>query len=300
MRLISKSLPATAVITLALVMCVRAQDSRPKFEVASVKPYEEATSGPMNFNGFLGQPGGRFAVSGVNLKTVITYAYRLHDEQLIGGPGWISSDLWDIGAAAEEGTVSAASKSFDPAVPDTIALMIQSLLEDRFHLKLHREKKELPTYDLVIIRGRSKIRLSDDQTPPIAFLPGSEPAPARSAQRAGPPPPPRGSLNMFNTPFLSIMQGRAVPLSYIAGSLAVTLRREVVDKTNLTGLYDFKLQWTPDSIALGNTSSPTPASSSSGLSLFTALQEQLGLKLESSKGPVEVLVIDSVSRPTEN
>jgi uncharacterized protein (TIGR03435 family) len=105
---------------------------------------------------------------------------------------------------------------------------------------------------------------------------------------------------MFGTPFGSTLQGKAVPLSYLAGGLAVQLRRAVVDKTNLKGLYDFKVQWMPDPIALGITSQGAQGTGSSGPSIFTALQEQLGLKLESARGPVEVLVIDSVSKPTEN
>jgi uncharacterized protein (TIGR03435 family) len=105
---------------------------------------------------------------------------------------------------------------------------------------------------------------------------------------------------MFGTPFSSTLQGKAVALSYLAGGLAVQLRRAVVDKTNLKGLYDFKLWWVPDPIMLGTASPGAQATGSSGPSIFTAIQEQLGLKLESARGPVEVLVIDSVSRPTEN
>ena len=105
---------------------------------------------------------------------------------------------------------------------------------------------------------------------------------------------------MFGTPFSSTLQGKAVPLSYLAGGLAIQLRRAVVDKTNLNGLYDFKLQWVPDPITLGTASPGAQATASQGPSIFTALQEQLGLKLESARGPVEVLVIDSVQKPSEN
>jgi uncharacterized protein (TIGR03435 family) len=90
----------------------------------------------MDFSGFQAQPGGRFRVAGLNLKTLITYAYRLHADQIIGGSDWTSSDLWEITAKAAAGTVPAVPKSFDPAVPDMMAQMVQVLIEERFHLKL--------------------------------------------------------------------------------------------------------------------------------------------------------------------
>src|SRR5215469_16922151 len=110
---------------------------------ATVKPYVESSSGPMEFSGFQAQPGGRFRVAGVNLKTLITYAYGLRDDQIIGGPDWISSDLWEVTAKAEEGSAPLVPKTFDPAVPDTMAKMVRALIEERFHLKLRRENREL-------------------------------------------------------------------------------------------------------------------------------------------------------------
>jgi uncharacterized protein (TIGR03435 family) len=116
--------------------------------------------------------------------------------------------------------------------------MVQALIEERFHLKLRRENKELPTYELLVSNGGPKIQRSDDQTPPIPAQPTNGPVAPTGRQGAGPPTPRRGTLSMFYTPFSSTLQGRAVPLSYFAGGLALQLRRAVVDKTKLNGLYD--------------------------------------------------------------
>jgi uncharacterized protein (TIGR03435 family) len=276
------------------------RQSKPAFEVTSVKPYSEGND-RADFSGFLSHPGGHFHVAGVDLKMLITYAYRLRDEQIVGGPAWVSSALWEVSAKAEDSSVPATPTTFDPAVPDAMALMVQSLIEDRFHLISHREVKELSTYDLIISKGGPKIQKAKDQAPSIPGQPTKEPSPTRKSGNS-PPSPPRGALNMFNSPSGSTLQGAAIPLSYLANGLAISLRRAVVDRTNLTGLYDFKLQWAQDPMMLGITASggANRSSAPSGPSIFTAVQEQLGLKLESSKGPVEVLVIDSLSKPTEN
>ncbi len=263
--------------------------SKLAFEVTSVKPYSEGSPDPADFSGFLSHPGGHFRVAGVDLKMLLTYAYRLRDEQIVGGPAWISSALWEVSAKAEDSSIPATPATFDPAVPDAMAVMVQALIEDRFHLRSHREVKELPTYDLVINKGGQKIQKSSDQTRSIPEQPASN----RSQS------PPRGALNMSNGPSGSTLQGKAVPLSYLANGLAISLRRAVVDRTNLKGLYDFKLQWAQDPMMSG-INTPGAAVGSAGPSIFTAIQEQLGLKLQSSKGPVEVLVIDSVSKPSEN
>jgi uncharacterized protein (TIGR03435 family) len=160
-----------AALLIAIAPSARAQSSRPQFEVALVKPYVESSSGPMDFFGFQAQPGGRFRVAGVNLKALISCAYRLRDYQIIGGPDWTSSDLWEITAKAAEGGIPVEPKSFDPTVPDTVAQMVQTLIEERFHLKLRRENRQLPTYELVVSNGGPKIQRSDDQTPPIPGQP---------------------------------------------------------------------------------------------------------------------------------
>jgi uncharacterized protein (TIGR03435 family) len=158
-------------------------------------------------------------------------------------------------------------------------LMVQSLLEERFNLKFHSEVKELPVYDLLVGKGGIKMKLTDDQTPLTVRV--------------------RGTLLVEQ----DHLQGIARPLSGLAVGLSDLLGLIVIDKTNLSGLYDFKMKWTPDvnqsTGIFGAVNVPTRENQNAP-SIFTAIQEQLGLKLESSKGPVKVLVIDSVQKPSEN
>jgi uncharacterized protein (TIGR03435 family) len=143
--------------------------------------------------------------------------------------------------------------------------MVQSLIENRFQFTFHRDTKELPVYELSIAKNGPKIKVSTDQTPGV--------------RRVG-----RGEIEV-----------QAVPFASFAYLLARQLDHALIDRTNLKGLYDIKLQWSTElrAGAESSTSSDRP-------SIFTALQEQLGFKLESTKGPVDVLVIDSAQRPTEN
>jgi uncharacterized protein (TIGR03435 family) len=231
----------------------------------------------------------------------MTFAYRVRDFQIIGGPSWTTSDRWNIEARAEEGSVPPRTGVRDPTAPDPIALQVQSLLEDRFQLKLHRETRELPAYELVIAKGGSKVKLSEDQSPIKPSEPGEPPKPPQVIRPGAPMP--RGSMWM-NTGGL---EANGVEFSSFVQMLSQQVGRTIIDKTGLKGLVDLKLQWTPE---MGQRSTPfgpvpagaepPPASDPSGPSIFTAIQEQLGLKLESTKGPVEVLIIDSVEKPTEN
>jgi len=244
----------------------------------------------------MNQPGGRFVANGLTFRFLMTHAYRVRDFQIIGGPGWTTSDRWNIEARAEEGAVPAR----DPNAPDPIALRLQSLLEDRFQLKFHRETRELPAYELTIAKGGPKVKLSEDQTPFRPPEKGDPPAP--QAIRPGGPMP-RGTMRMGR----GELEGNGLAFTSFIQMLSQQLGRPVIDKTGLSGLYDIKLQWTPE---MGQRTTPfgplpagvepPPASDPSGPSIFTAVQEQLGLKLESTKGLVEVLVIDSVEKPTEN
>jgi uncharacterized protein (TIGR03435 family) len=283
--------------------------TRPSFEVASIKPYEEPPLGQPRFYGFSNQPGGRFRATGTTLKMLMTFAYRVRDFQVVGGPDWITADRFEIVAKAEDGTVPPQTGKPDLNVPDTIALMLQSLIDERFQLKMHRETRELPVYELVAAKDGSKLQLSEDQSPPKPPEPGAARPPAPPPQRGFPPPPPgRGGIMMGGRPEGMILQATAVKLSDLVTALSSQLGRTVIDKTGLQGLYDIKLQWTPDigqgarpvgAIAPPGESAPPPADLS-GPTIFTAVQEQLGLRLVSTKGPVEVIVIDSVQKPTLN
>ncbi len=270
-------------------------DPKPSFEVASIKPN---TSGQMVMS-ISAPPGGRFVANGLTFRFLMTYAYRVRDFQIIGGPGWTNSDRWNIEARAEEGSVPPRTGPRDPNAPDPIALRLQSLLEDRFQLKFHRETRELPSYELTIAKGGSKVKLSEDQTP---FRPPEKGDPQPQLPQPGKPMP-HGMMRMG----MSDLEANGIEFANFVQMLSQVLRRPVIDKTGLKGLYDIKLKWTPE-MGQGTTpfgpvpagAAPPPAPDPSGPSIFTAVQEQLGLKLESTKGPAEVLVIDSVQKPDEN
>jgi len=240
----------------------------------------------------MNQPVGRLVIRGMPVSGLVTFAYNVRNFQVTGGPGWMSNDRWDVEARSEEGSITPPAFPADPSKPNPIALRLQSLLEDRFQLKLHRETKELPIYELSIAKGGPKIKLNDDQTP---FKP---------PERGAPPPPPvqRGGT----MPRFSMRTGRgsleatAMDMNNIVQTLSNLLGRTVVNKTGLKGLFDAKLTWTPDAALQGPAGPDAPPVDPSGPSIFTAIQEQLGLKLDSAKGPVDVIVIDSVQRPSEN
>jgi uncharacterized protein (TIGR03435 family) len=227
----------SALVTAAAALPMFSQQqapARPSFEVASIKPNSSGDNRIMIMN----QPGGRFVATGVTLKLLMTSAYRVRDFQIIGGPGWIATDRWDIEARAAEGAIPPGAFPTDPNFPSLMSLMTQSLLEDRFHLKLHRETRELAVYELTIAKGGSKVKRSEDQTP--FKLPGRGAPPLPPPQRGGPMP--RGSMRVGRGDLLAT----AVPFSNFAMALSQQLGRTVVNKTGLTGLYDIHLQWTPD------------------------------------------------------
>jgi uncharacterized protein (TIGR03435 family) len=249
---------------------VRAQsDTRAgnkQFEVASIKPMEPAMGGKMAVEIQMA-PGGRFIAKGLNLRMLIQQAYDLRDFQISGLPSWASTDRYEINAKGEGETIAR----------EDIRPMLQGLLADRFQLKIRRETKEAPVYNLVVAKDGPKLK-------------ESEAAEGRDQIRMG-----RGTL-----------QAQRATIGSITNLLANQLGRAVIDKTGLTKRYDFKLEWTPDESQnpqmrqMHPDAPPPPPIDSAGPSIFTAVQEQLGLRLESSKGPVEVLVIEKVEKPTEN
>src|SRR5215813_961889 len=264
---------------LALPLYAQTGVPKPSFEVASIK----RNTSPEGNARVTDAPGGRFIASRIPLRRVIQFAYRGNDD-FIGGPDWIDSDRWDIEAKAADGTVPPRTGLPDMTTPDTIALMVQSLLEDRFQFKSHTETRSLPLFELTVAKGGPKMKLSEDQTPPAAL----QGAGGRGAGLT------RGAMRLARGDF----EGQAQTMEIFAKALgALYAGRPVIDKTGLKGLYDIKLQWTPDpppaAAAAPGAAGISPAAPS-GPSLFTAIEEQLGLKLESSRGPLPVLVIDSV------
>lgn len=240
---------------------------QPAFDVASIKPNASGDHRIM----FRMAPGGAFNVTGANLRMLIMQAYDVKDFQITGGPSWLASDRWDINAKAD---------GLPAQVPrETMQAMMQGLLADRFQLKLHKESKELPAYALVAGKGPHKMKASQST------------GERRQMFRMG-----RGQANL-----------QAANMAAVANLLSQQLGRPVVDKTGITGEFDIEMHWTPEPGQGGGPfgGAPPPpeaiaSSDNSGPSLLTAVQEQLGLKLESQKLPVPILVIDSVSKPTEN
>jgi uncharacterized protein (TIGR03435 family) len=245
----------------------------PAFEVASVKPNKSGDVQALMFP----QPGGRFTATNVTLRSLIIGAYQLQDSQLSGGPDWLDRDRFDIAAKA----------GGDPS-PDQFVAMLQTLLSDRFKVALHHEARVVPIYALLLARrdGRlgPRLRPSDAKCGAAAstYFPV---VPDPSA------PPPCGDFRMGPGSLVA----RGMTMARLAGLLAPRVGRVVVDATALSEAFDIELDWTPDQ--LQQTDNPQP---NDAPSLFTALQEELGLKLESTRGPVDVLVIDRAERPTED
>jgi uncharacterized protein (TIGR03435 family) len=273
----------------ALAIAPASAQDKPSFEVASVKPNKSGDNRVM-----LGmQPGGRFTANNVTLRMLIRQAWRLQDFQIVGGPGWLGSDRFDIVAKAEGNP--APTPPGGP--PGPLVLMLQSLLEERFKLAVHPEMRDMPIYALTLARSDGRLgpqlKKSDVDCAALAGARG---------RGAGQPPFPATDRPMCGTRIgPGTLASGAVSLSLLASNLSIFVQRTVVDKTGLAGTFDIDLTWTPDQIPQGPPppgAPPLPPIDPNGPSIFTAVQEQLGLKLESQRGPVEVLVIDRVEPPT--
>jgi len=243
----------------------RNTEPRPAFEVASIKPGDPKEP---RF-GIILRPGGRFTTTNATLRQLIGFAYEVRQNQITGGPSWGDTDKYNI-EAKPEGSFPVPTGQRGA---ELIRQMLQSLLAQRFHLRVHQETKDEPIYELAVAKGGPKLKDAA----------GGE----NESERIG-----RGTFTATATPIALLIK----PLSQVLG-------RSIIDNTGLTGSYDFTLQWTPDSgqyRSLGGAPIPDPPADSDGVSLVTALQEQLGLKLESAKGAVEILVIDSAEKLSEN
>jgi uncharacterized protein (TIGR03435 family) len=290
-----------AIVALGAVAAhVAAQESSPenlKFEVASVRPN---TSGSSSIS-IQNQPGGRYTATNVPLRLLIRNAYRIQDSQLSGAPDWVASERFDIVAKAD----GPMSPPMPGGGPSRTQLMLRSLLEERFKLAVRWETREAPIYALTLARPDGKlgpqIRPStvDCQALAAARRAGGPPAPGPSVGRGAAPAPgerPACGARMG----LGEVSAGSQPISQLVTMLSQWVQRNVIDRTGLQGFFDFDLKWTPDQLPQGPPPPgvPIPSVDPDGPSIFTALQEQLGLKLESARGPVETLVIDHVERPT--
>jgi uncharacterized protein (TIGR03435 family) len=244
----------------------------PTFEAASIKPNRSGESR----RAFRIGPGGSVTAINVTMRHIMWHAYGVQDFQIIGGPAWAASDRYDIVARAGE----------NPR-PDQLRLMLRHLLADRFALKVQAAKRDLPIYALVMARANGapgpRLRAAEG-----ACSTGG----ADAAAPAGPGPAPGcGSIVGNGT-----LRTGGINLTRLAGELMGFVGRRVEDRTGLTGNFAIELEWSPDFQA----DSPQAAQRSADTrpALFTALQEQLGLRLEARTGPVDVIVIESVDRPT--
>jgi uncharacterized protein (TIGR03435 family) len=323
MRLIAAGIAiATVLVVLEAPSSVRAQSqagaavpaaqagATKSFEVASIKPVATDNASGMVRIAMGIQPGGRYVASGVTASLLIQQAFDIKEYQISGGPSWITTDRFDIVAKAETPNLDR----------ETLRLCLQSLLAERFNLKIHRESKELPIYNLVVGKTGHKLKLSETQPPPPNET--QKPDPSKDAKvgvgstggggvaaggvaAEGAASAPKGSQMRMGRGQVS---AQMVPVSGIAALLAQQLGRPVIDKTDIKGSYDFSLQWTPDEtqrgMGFGGVEKPVPESplpsDPTGPSLFTAIQDQLGLRLEAAKGPVDIVVIDRIEKPSGN
>ena len=245
-------------------------------------------------------------MTNATLREVLRVAYHLQDFQITGGPRWIASERFDIAAKAEGELPPLPAVWPTDGPPAPVFLMVRSLLADRFKLIVHSETRETPVYALVMARTdrRPGPQLRASEIDCGAFR-AARSAAQRTAPTAPPPPPlpgERPTCGAGGGP--GRFAAGAMPIAALAANLSMRLNRAVLDRTDLAGNFDITLEFTPDQLPPGavdnappNGPPPAPAD---GPSLFTALQEQLGLKLEPRRGPVEFLVIDQVDRPTGN
>jgi uncharacterized protein (TIGR03435 family) len=302
----------------AIIATVSAQD--PAAPVAYVASVKKADAG---FGGQIRIMPGNISVSGMPVRLLMRQAYgQLQDFQLIGGPSWINSDRFNIEAKPEGG---------GPMSPQILQSVLRQILEDRFALKVHNETRELPIYALMLARsdGRlgANLKPSSEECSTRMTARGRGPAPdGRGAfvvgdARGGPPPDGRGGPGRPGGPPPALdfdappacgsrgggfgrMRAGGTTMAQFAAMISGTAQRVVLDKTGLTGYYDIALTYTPTPEQMPQGPAPPgaqpPPIDPDGPSFFTAIQEQLGLKLENQRGPVEVVVIDSISQPTEN
>jgi uncharacterized protein (TIGR03435 family) len=249
------------------------------FEVSTIKPNNTRVT-----RGMPGFTADGFRADYVTLKGLMVRAYGVLPFQVSGGPAWAETEFYNVEAKMDGPTAEALGK----LRPDQLKLarqkMLQSLIEERFGLKVHREDRDGPVYLLVVAKGGQKMH---------------EPKPSDDGKFLNADGTPlQGYAELTRTGFIA----HAYSAPKIATLLSSAVGRPVVDKTGLTGTYDFTLEFTSDLSA----TSPTigegsgAASDPGEVSIFTAIQQQLGLKLESGKGPVETIVIDNVERPSRN
>jgi uncharacterized protein (TIGR03435 family) len=295
---------------------VQPEAGAPAFEVASVK-VNRSEPNTMSF----GMPPGRFTATNMPLRMLIMQAYQLSNYQLVGGPNWLDTDRFDI-----------VAKTPDGAPPEQTRLMLRALLADRFKLVVHTETRDTPTYSLVLARSDGQLGPKLAKTTEDCQKIQAERVAAAKAARGGaaspgqpvPGPPmrdPSGRPVCTMSMSMATPAGGGMPvmtqrvsgqtMEQLTRMLSSTLSRQVIDRTGLTGLYDFELQYSmragtgvPAALLAGPGPSSSPSTTPTapldeGPSIFDAVRD-LGLRLESERGSVEHLVIDRAERPSQD
>jgi len=300
-----KSLLCAGAVILALAVTIGAQTAG--FEVASIKPSNPNPTGPLGATPYVLPALGRLTAQNTSLRILVMAAYQKQPFQIVGGPPWFNSDKFDINAKAVDGTLTT----------DQMLEALKTLLADRFKLKLHTETRDVPIYALVLARSDgklgAKLKGSADDCPDYKVLQQKQlEALAKGgigalAAAASKPDEPCSITSVpQTTPGAIGMKLRGQGMELLTLLLTQLTGRPVADKTGLKGLFDIKLVWTPGAEAPPSPFGPNPNGpppppvDDSAPTIFTAIQEQLGLRLEGSKGPVDVVVIDSAEKPSEN
>jgi len=259
----------------------------PRFEVASIKPCSEPLNGPAP-----NSSPGRLATDCAELLNLMGNAYTSYADghlnlnsdptPITGGPSWVHSASYDINARAEG----------NPSVPMMLGPMMQKLLEDRFQLKIHRQTSEGPVFFLTVARGRPKLHSYSEGSCTPWTLP---PPPLKPGEKI--------CGSMING-IASSVEALGSTLGEFSKVLRVLVDRPVIDKTGITGRFDIRVKFSREGTALDGirlNEGPSTAADPTGTpSIFVALQDELGLRLESGRGPVDTLVIDHIEKPSEN
>jgi len=267
----------------------------PTFDVASIKRNTSADAKVM----LQPLPGGRFVATNVTLRQLIRQAYQLQDFQISSPPGWVDTERFDVLAKADADGKGDPFEADKGGAPSRGVLMLRALLADRFKLVVHTESREMPIYGLTLARSDGALgpqlrRSARTCDPPGAGQRGPAGKPASLTDA-----PPCGMRVYPGT----ILAG-GTTLAELADALSPQVGRMVRNRSGLADRFEFTLRWTPDQIPQGFDRKASaiglPPIDADGPSLFTALREQLGLKVDSVRGPVEILIVDRAERPIDN
>ncbi|HKE84479.1 MAG TPA: TIGR03435 family protein [Vicinamibacterales bacterium] len=283
---------------LGLLPSVLVAQGRPvAFDVVSIKPNRTNQGIPV----VVFQPGGRLIAGNVDVRQMILVAYGLENSQLVNAPDWTATERFAIEA-----------RTADETPTDSIRMMLRTMLAQRFGMAAHQERRELPLFALTMARSDKRpgpgLRASGPECAPIK-------PPAGVPMPPPPPPPPAGNAGAEIRILLpreeplrrrcgamlapGWFSARSITMQELTSPLTQLMRRPVFDETGLAGEFDLDVLFQPEGLG-GVLVGPPPQSLSDAPALTTALQDELGLRLDPRRGPVDVLVVDRIERPTEN